>query len=73
MTQAEIRVDENVPIPPRRQHFYPWAKMKVGDSFFAPRRTAALAGQIARKTTMVFTGRNVTENGVRGARIWRVK
>jgi hypothetical protein len=55
---------------------YPFAAMRVGDSFFVPKRqtnaisaTAAPYQQNGRK----FSCRATKEKGVSGVRVWRVK
>lgn len=71
-----IKVDKNVPIPPaKRQTIYPWAKLEIGDSFFIPGKTAGKMGGIfasAKALDHKYTARTVVENGVKGARVWRV-
>jgi len=82
-----IRVDKNVPAPDKKETSgatkYPWAQMEVGDSFFqSPRehedqqrcrnRLASLAynRRVHQQEYRVY---KVIEDGVPGARIWRVK
>jgi len=49
------------------------AVLEVGDSFFAPN---ADINDLAPKTTSLrpkkFSGRTVTEEGVKGIRVWRI-
>lgn len=59
---------------------YPFADMSQGDSFFAPGVTASGLissgrGYLLRhpRPGYRFVCRTVTENGVKGARIWLVK
>jgi hypothetical protein len=51
--------------------------MNVGDSFFVAGKTSGGLGAIARayssRNPEDFVARNVTENGIEGCRIWRVK
>jgi hypothetical protein len=65
-----IKVDKDIPIPPRRLK-YPWSTMEVGDSFFVPGKNSQSFGntvQHARRTTgRTFTARKVEG----GLRIWR--
>jgi hypothetical protein len=75
---APIKVDKGIPIPEPAQgqrSRYPWAELKVGDSFFAPKSTTASAASFrsgiakhAKQRGMKFTARLV-EGGVR---VWRV-
>lgn len=74
-----------VPIPPRTRPpikgmppKYPWAQMKVGDSFFVPmpKGRGFTAHQSHMKThpnNGKYETRNVVENGDTGVRVWRVK
>ena len=74
-------IDKNVPAPavanlgaPAK---YPWRAMDVGDSFFVPEKTASYMTSAAlnagRTLGRKYTVRTVTENGVKGARVWRVE
>lgn len=63
---------------------WPWRKMKMGDSFFAAGYAQSTSqrknGQLVISTTAGVSAipgskwatRLVTENGVRGVRVWRV-
>ena len=75
-SRPDMDVDEEVPIPDRQK--YPFAKMKVGDSFlltYSPDRKAmamrvrGAASQISRRYTMRFAIR-IVPNGVR---VWRTR
>jgi hypothetical protein len=83
-----IKIDENVPIPPRvgnpanlqpRARKYPWLEMKVGQSFFVPlplgRTFSAHSCWLKnnKKTKLKFETRRVVEDGNHGVRIWRTK
>lgn len=81
-----IRVDSGVPLPGRNRgsgpaSLYPWASMKVGDSFVWPdkgnptvaqKRAGAATSMRARKYGEKYATRCVEENGVRIVRVWRV-
>lgn len=76
-----ITIQSGVPIPPpqrtrRRKYRYPFQDMQPGDSIFVPGARAAHLHQTARRNTAGtgwrFTTRAVAENGVAGARCWRV-
>jgi hypothetical protein len=70
--------------PTPKSNRWPWGRMKRGDSFFAPHyvqtATQRLNGEKIMNTSsgkQVIPGshwatRVVTENGVRGVRVWRV-
>ena len=69
-------------IPPHigRPRKYPFPQMRNGDSFFRPNMTASSLGCAGRahfrkhpKPGCKFMARKVTENGVKGARIWLVE
>lgn len=77
-------IDKGVPMPNRRGSSmgkvpkYPWRTMDVGDSFFVASDAArpavmAQASHSGKRTGRRFTTRFVTENGVRGVRVWRVE
>ena len=71
-----IKVDTDVALPDAasaKYSQYPFRVMSVGESFFAPgKRTAHLVAACYRHKPMRFTVRAVEENGVKGARCWRV-
>ena len=87
MTTAKI--DKDMPIPPPRRSAtakWPWHDMQPGDSFFAPGYVQVLAQRTVDKERLLTTSagkwttpgtswasRLVTEDGVRGVRVWRVK
>ena len=81
---AEITVDHGVPIPPKMNGFargkrgskYPFASMKPGDSFFVASnkesgRVSILSCGHSHSPKAKFATRKVTENKVKGFRIWR--
>ena len=76
-----FKIDKDVPIPKKRggpgaQPKYPWHQMEVGDSFFAAAPLKAVlnaAGNWAHRHGVKFSGRAVTEDGVKGARVWRIE
>lgn len=77
-----IAIDSGIPLPDRKR--YPFAAMKVGQSFRVPigqgeeertamRRVAGAAGAFAgRNEGYHFTVRVVSEDGARWVRVWRV-
>ncbi len=57
-------IEKNIPIPPKKRctvkSKYPFAEMKIGDSFFNAKR----------KLSHTFIARKIAENTYR---VWRVK
>lgn len=53
---------------------YPWRTMAVGESFFAPGRTAtSICGDVRKYyRPMRVRTRAVIIKGIRGVRVWRV-
>ena len=72
-------VDDNVPMPTKGApgwKKYPFAEMEVGHSFFAPLPSTMLSNASinwGKAHGRRFSVRKVTENGVQGARVWRVE
>jgi hypothetical protein len=78
----QFPIERGVPVPPLGRQLvrkYPFCAMKVGDSFFVPGQTSVkgsarvAAATYGRRNNMRFTGRTVTQDGISGLRIWRVK
>lgn len=78
---SEIKIDKGVPVPSRgggRRPKYPWARMEVGDSIFEPGVCQNTIAGIARgwrnrnAPDQMHRTKIVTENGVRGVRVWRI-
>jgi hypothetical protein len=77
-----MKIDTDIPIPRLRASIYPFHDMEVGQSVFYPlngaaaidRHPAYMAAATIQKryADYRFTGRTVTENDIRGIRIWRV-
>lgn len=71
---SEIKIDKGIPTPEIRGDLrYPWAKLEVGESFFAEMRLTNQAAHAARAYGRKFACRTVIENGVKGTRVWRIK
>ena len=80
------QIDKNVPMPEAKKDRYRWSDFEVGDSVFFEGQVATgtklkngfgrsayiSAMKYGQRNNMRFSGRNVTENGKQGARIWRV-
>jgi hypothetical protein len=69
---SEYELTDSIPMPPPSK--YPFGDMAVGQSFFAAgtnhrMRTAAAA--FGKRKGLTFACRILTENGVRGFRVWR--
>jgi hypothetical protein len=72
------KIDKGVPIPEpikgTRPKSSPMYLLEVGDSFFSERKYASTCvSHYAAKLGRKFVSRTVTENGVKGKRIWRTK
>ena len=86
---AGITIDHAIPMPPRayggsrgggRPTKYPWASMKIGDSFAVPFRDGDTAAKAMRRVCVQaakrrhgfsFAQRALIENGQRVVRTWR--
>lgn len=72
----EFKIDDGVAMPAElRRTTWPFGRMAPGQSFFAggdPRRARGAADAYAKKHGMIFRIRTVTENDVKGYRVWRV-
>jgi hypothetical protein len=69
-----IEIDKSIKLPPARMK-YPWTAMGVGDSFFVPGKNTS-STRICNPPTLTeqgwkFAMRTVTEDGVKGVRVWR--
>lgn len=78
------KLDQNRPIPPHpsnhnlkpREAVYPWAQMRIGDSFFVPkgkRKSTFSTHGASKRWGAKYTARVVTEDGILGERVWRVE
>jgi len=75
----EFAIDNDIPLTVHGQARYPFRKLQVGQSFFVSdpkrfvgcRRAASMTGPRIGNGVK-FVTRTVTENGVKGVRIWRV-
>ena len=79
---TEVTYDKPIPVT-RRAYImgrYPWKGMGVSGSFFVPNdedrtkhhvRSAAVAAQ--KRYGTKYTTRSLTEDGVIGIRVWRVR
>ena len=82
-----VTIDKGVPLPGRssvRGSRWPWRGMKPGDSFFAAGYVQAPTQRVGKEPVMntssprqmcpgtTWATRLVTEDGVRGVRVWRV-
>lgn len=81
------QIDKNVPMPEaKKANRSRWSDFEVGDSAFFEGQVATgtklkngfgrsaytSAMKYAQRNKKRFSGRNVTENGKQGVRIWRV-
>ena len=75
-----MKVDNSIPIPKIRQgnKKYPWDEVKKkGDSFFVPLDGDKINNlhnslNSCARAHFKATVRRVTENGIRGIRVWRI-
>ena len=87
-TTMEIKIERNIPVPdtarPSRSGWsrFPWALMKVGDSFFVAGYVTASSKEKGTKMSATqgrkllpkssWAIRNVREKNRKGVRVWRV-
>ena len=78
---TDYKIEKGVPLPPgagrKGRNKYPWYEMEVGDSCFLPdadpRAVSQAASNVARRNNgLRFATRAVTENGVKGVRVWKI-
>ncbi len=78
-----FNIEKNVPVPFKNTPtaLYPFRQMEIGDSFFIPLKEGdvmqMLQSRVAATARTVLgpkkiSTRCVTENGVKGLRVWRV-
>lgn len=71
MASDEIKIEKGIPMPARRGTTgVAWGAMEIGDSAFIPRTNVYYAGR--GRNGFKFRSRTVTENGVKGVRVWRI-
>jgi len=76
---TEFAIDNDIPLSVHAQARYPFRELQVGQSFFVSdpkrfvgcRRSASVMG-LRLGNGVKFVTRTITENGVKGVRIWRV-
>lgn len=71
-----FQIDDDVP-QPRPRLLYPLRELCVGQSFFVPGIKSSQIGgstaSVSKSTGFTFTCRAVTEDGIAGTRVWRIK
>lgn len=71
-----FEIDDDVPLSSAHRRKYPYRDLRIGQSFFVPDATHQLiSGSMhpaKKRLGRKFTARTVTENGVKGVRVWRV-
>ena len=67
-----MKIDTKVALPEVKagRHGYPYAELRIGDSFFVP-TTSVSVGYWKKKTGYGYTTRKTIENGQAGVRVWR--
>lgn len=81
MAYATFTIQKGIPIPPPGQwgraiKAFPFLKMEVGDSFWAPGKIHKLNSHnaiLARDKGMEFVSRHEQRDGIDGFRMWRIK
>jgi len=78
-----IQIEKDIPVPHgrggqgvRSEELKAMLSMNVGESFFAPGKRSKLSSKVQSATRIanrVFTTRTREENGVQGARVWRIE
>lgn len=66
-----IEIERSIPIPIPNQ-IYPWDKLKVGDSFFAPGKKIRSMSALARKASVKHGIKLTCRRAEGGVRIWRI-
>jgi hypothetical protein len=67
-------IDSHVPVPKSdcgRRARYPFRKLQVGDSFWAPKATLNTRAW-TRTTGRIFSYRREFKDGKQGVRVWRI-
>ena len=76
---SEFKIEKGIPISSAGGHRakkYPFLEMTVGDSVFIHAKITDLSGSVwwaQHKLGGKFSKRSVTENGVKGVRVWRIE
>lgn len=67
-----MKIENKLAIPEAKsgRRGYPYAELRIGDSFFAP-TTGVSIGYWKKKTGYGYTTRKAIENGKAGIRVWR--
>lgn len=70
----EIKIEKNVSMPTQNGRTkYPLGVMEIGDSFFlVGRNSQSVSGSFGLLRPKKFSVRTLTENGIKGVRIWRI-
>lgn len=72
-----IKVESGIPVPARtnrqggRPSIYPFADLKVGESFFVPGKTVKTMSQTASKAAKRLGIEVITRTVEGGVRVWR--
>ena len=72
-----IKVESGIPVPARtnrqggRPFIYPFADLKVGESFFVPGKKVKTMSQAASRAAKRRKIEHITRTGEGGVRVWR--
>ena len=78
MSRYLFEIESGIPMPRKRGSKYPWAAMKIGDSFFVPdrpgvRRNPIRAGASIQTRKSGYKVKYKTRKVDGGMRVWRVE
>ena len=73
-----IKIDKNIPMPNSgkknvERSKYPFSRMKVGDSFFAPCKMWTISASVGKYNKALAPKRFSARSIDGGVRVWRVK
>jgi len=70
----ELKIDKGIPMPARSTGAAAvFRKLEIGDSVFSTEWNRAGLSNQAKQVGIKITMRSVTEDGVKGVRVWRVE
>jgi hypothetical protein len=70
---SEFKIESDVPVPVgNTRSKYPWAEMKVGDSFFVEHGSQNVLSTSGRQYGKFHGGKFSTRREGNGVRVWRI-